>query len=261
MDILTQFGYTEESIQEEIFEMVGDENKPLFYAVSGSHLYGFPSSESDLDIRGFHLSKKDHNMLDAPDEQIRDGQEGGAGEVDFVSYELRKYGRLLDKGNYNVIELLFNAPTVFKSEDAGVRYLRQGMREYLPMDMAKHYRGMAKHNYYKYLNPRGKSYKPNAKKFLYVLRGLLAARYVSEEGDVEANVIRLSVKHEDADRIVDELIEWKARHGIKPIPNHLAVEAHQIIGEMIHGDEFDTEYDVSGWRNTIDDWMGKVRKQ
>jgi len=261
MDILTQFGYTDESIQQEIDDLIGDENKPLFYAVSGSYLYGFPSAESDLDIRGFHLSDKDYNMLEEPEGTIHVGQEGGAGEADIVSYELRKYGRLLDKGNYNVIELLFNAPTVYKSEDAGVRYLRQRMREFLPMDMAKHYRGMAKQNYYKYLNSERESYKPNAKKFLYVLRGLLAARYVSQEADVEANVIRLSAKHEDAEEIVDELVEWKARHGIKPIPNHLAVTAHQIIGEMIHGDEFDNEYDVIGWRNTIDDWMGKVREQ
>jgi predicted nucleotidyltransferase len=28
---------------------------PLFVAVSGAHLYGFPSPDSDVDLRGAHL--------------------------------------------------------------------------------------------------------------------------------------------------------------------------------------------------------------
>jgi predicted nucleotidyltransferase len=31
------------------------EYRPLFVTVSGAHLYGFPSADSDVDLRGCHL--------------------------------------------------------------------------------------------------------------------------------------------------------------------------------------------------------------
>lgn len=261
-EILEPFDYDQESLTEQIHEIVATEaRQPMFYAISGSHLYGFSSDESDLDVRGFHLSRKRWDMLDGPDEQVTLGQEA-PGELDVVSYELRKFGKLLDKGNFNVIELYMDAPIVYDSPNAPMGRLVEKTRDKLPLDLPVHYRGMAKQNYHKYLERKDSdSYKPIAKKYLYVLRGLLAARYVVEENDITADIKELATMHDDAPEIVGELIDWKSRYGDTKIPMKLESESGKLARELLNKDPYleDTEYNSEAWRSNIDEWMRTVR--
>jgi hypothetical protein len=48
--------------------------RPLFVTVSGAHLYGFPSADSDVDLRGCHqLPLGDILGLDLPTAPQRNG--------------------------------------------------------------------------------------------------------------------------------------------------------------------------------------------
>src|SRR6185437_5645709 len=72
----------------------GQPYRPLFMTVSGAHLYGFPSPDSDIDLRGAHLLP------------LRD----------VVSHDLAKYQRLLTRNNVYVLEQVFS-PLVVTGQD------------------------------------------------------------------------------------------------------------------------------------------------
>lgn len=71
-----------------------------FITVSGAHLYGFPSEDSDIDLRGcYQLPLEDMIGLRRPVE-TRDLKLDLAGrEVELVGHEVGKYLRLLCKHN------------------------------------------------------------------------------------------------------------------------------------------------------------------
>ena len=79
-----------------------DENIPglLFVTVSGAHLYGFPSTDSDVDLRGsFAAPLADVLGLDAPRETLETEGVAGGVEIELVGHEIAKYLRLSVKPN------------------------------------------------------------------------------------------------------------------------------------------------------------------
>ena len=68
----------------------------IFATVSGAHLYGFGSPDSDYDLRGCHvLPARDVVGLDEPEEtEERLGLESGL-DLDLVSHDIKKFCRLL----------------------------------------------------------------------------------------------------------------------------------------------------------------------
>jgi uncharacterized protein len=87
----------------------------LFATVSGAHLYGFPSPDSDWDLRGAHLLPLESFAGLEPGEDtvklshLRDGA-----EVDLVTHDAKKFFRLLLRDNGYVLEQLYS-PLVVRS--------------------------------------------------------------------------------------------------------------------------------------------------
>src|SRR5690606_31988970 len=77
---------------------------------SGAHLYGFPSPDSDFDLRGVHLLPlRDLLALEQPEETIersRPPREPGDLDLDLVTHDLGKFLRLMLKRNGYVLEQL-----------------------------------------------------------------------------------------------------------------------------------------------------------
>ena len=70
----------------------GLDYRPLFVTVSGAHLYGFPSSDSDVDLRGCHLLPlRDVVGLDVPNQTLEHKAVHDGTEVELVSHEVGKY--------------------------------------------------------------------------------------------------------------------------------------------------------------------------
>src|SRR4051794_32354673 len=90
--------------------LVGREaDAPLFVAVSGAHLYGFPSPDSDVDLRGSHLLPLRAVIgLDLPEETVERKLDLQGVEVELVSHDLGKFLRLLVKNNGYVLEQIFS---------------------------------------------------------------------------------------------------------------------------------------------------------
>ena len=112
------------TIDPRLHRMVAAQPYPLLFAtISGAHLYGFPSPDSDFDLRGAHVLPLEKVVgLDVRDETVQQQMrvpphpgplpigrgEGGALEMDIVSHDVRKFFGLLLKKNGYVLEQLFS---------------------------------------------------------------------------------------------------------------------------------------------------------
>ena len=82
---------------------------PLFATVSGAHLYGFVSPDSDVDLRGaFVLPLREVLRLREPKETIAITQTYNGLEMDWVAYDVRKFARLMTRHNGYVLEQLYS---------------------------------------------------------------------------------------------------------------------------------------------------------
>src|ERR1041384_7474031 len=111
-------------IDPRLHRIVAAQPYPLLFAtISGAHLYGFPSPDSDFDLRGAHILPLDKIVgLDIRDETVEQniiippqpnprsfgGGEGDALEMDIVSHDVKKFFKLLLKKNGYVLEQLFS---------------------------------------------------------------------------------------------------------------------------------------------------------
>ena len=79
---------------------------PLIFAtISGAHLYGFPSPDSDFDLRGVHVLpvKEVVGLQTGPETIERSGVKDGL-EIDLVTHDAKKFFGLLLKRNGYVLE-------------------------------------------------------------------------------------------------------------------------------------------------------------
>jgi predicted nucleotidyltransferase len=81
----------------------------VFATISGAHLYGFPSSDSDYDLRGVHLLPLSEVVgLGAGRETVeKSGVEEGV-EIDLVTHDAKKFFGLVLKKNGYVLEQVFS---------------------------------------------------------------------------------------------------------------------------------------------------------
>ncbi|WP_227132695.1 nucleotidyltransferase domain-containing protein [Halorubellus salinus] len=264
-------GYSAEAIRDYVTDAVaakGTRRQPRFYAVGGSHLFGFADADSDVDVRGVHVvPAEEYAYLREPDPEVTvnmhgttDGFEAYA-DCDLRSDELKHFGSLLVDANFNVVELVLEAPVVMNGMPLEVDALRALVREFLPMNVPHSYLGMAKSNYYKHLDPdKAEGYDPSAKRFLYVYRGLLGAQYVLDNEDVEANVRALADAVDAGDpALVDELVALKRDAAVDHVPDVLEERARDAILSGFNALDPLPPVDKHGYRDAIDDWMRKVR--
>src|SRR5262249_17045142 len=90
----------------------------LFATISGAHLYGFPSPDSDYDLRGVPiLPLRQVVSLDPGPETIEVSDVVDGLELDLVTHDARKFFRLLLKKNGYVLEQL-TSPLVVATSPA-----------------------------------------------------------------------------------------------------------------------------------------------
>ncbi len=98
--------------------VVGEQRYPLLFAtVSGAHLYGFPSPDSDYDLRGVHLLPLHEVIgLDTGPETIEVSRRQDGLDLDLVTHDARKFFGLLLKKNGYVLEQLYSPLVVHTTE-------------------------------------------------------------------------------------------------------------------------------------------------
>jgi hypothetical protein len=90
----------------------------IFVTISGAHLYGFPSPDSDYDLRAVHvLPAREVVGLTTGQETIEVSGDRGGIELDLVSHDAKKFFELMLKKNGYVLEQLYFPPDF--EDDAG----------------------------------------------------------------------------------------------------------------------------------------------
>ena len=159
----------------------------LFATISGAHLYGFPSADSDFDLRGVHILplKEIVGLQTGPETIEKSGIEDGL-EIDLVTHDARKFFSLLLKKNGYVVEQLLSPLVVHTTPEHAE--LKEIAAQCITRHHAHHYLGFAETQWklFEKENP------PRVKPLLYVYRVLLTGIHLMQTGTVEANLVRLN---------------------------------------------------------------------
>ena len=165
-----------EMILNKLNEIESRENVRILLAVeSGSRAWGFASPDSDYDVRFIYVRhKEDYLRLEKTRDVIELPIEG---ELDINGWDLNKTLRLLRASNPTLFEW-FSSPIVYR-ETASAQEFRTVMQRYFSSKRGlSHYLSMASGNYREYL--KGETVK--AKKYFYVLRPVLACKWILDKG-------------------------------------------------------------------------------
>jgi uncharacterized protein len=159
----------------------------LFVTISGAHLYGFPSPDSDYDLRGVHvLPTREVVGLDAGLETIEISRNDPGLELDLVTHDLKKFITLMLRKNGYVLEQLLSPLVVHTTPTH--EELKSLSRACITKHHAHHYLGFAQTQWKLF----EKEHPRRAKPLLYVYRVLLTGIHLMRSGEVEANLLTLN---------------------------------------------------------------------
>ncbi len=184
-------------------EQVKNHPFPLLFAtISGSHLYGFSSEDSDWDLRGAHILPLAQVVgLIKGKETIERSAVIEGWEIDLVTHEVEKFLSMLLKKNGYVLEQLLSPlivhTTTYHEE---LKHLVSGC---ITRHHAHHYLGFAQTEW-------GLIQKENpvrVKPLLYLYRVLLTGIHLMRTGQVEPNLVKLN--QEARLSYIDDLISKK----------------------------------------------------
>lgn len=175
--------------------------------LSGAHMYGFESKNSDFDYRGFYIARTGRLLgFDQSPEHI-DFTLGENKQYDVSVMELKKFMTLAMRMNCNILEHIFAKPLENTIEALDLKNIIQSALA--KRGLYDSYKGMAIFNYKKFIYT-GK--KKTVKKYLYVFRALLAGIYALTHLEIKPNIIELNDKI--SNKLISELIEDK-RNGLE----------------------------------------------
>ena len=163
-------------------QVVADLPYPLIFAtVSGAHLYGFASADSDLDLRAAHLlpAAEVVGLRTGPETVQADGWRDGV-ELDVVSHDLLKFARLLHSRNGYVLEQLLS-PLVIATSPVHTELIALAPA-LITRHHAHHYLGFAAAQ--ERLFDKTGELKPA----LYTLRVLLTGLHLMRTGTLETDL-------------------------------------------------------------------------
>ncbi|MFJ7156809.1 DNA polymerase beta superfamily protein [Streptomyces sp. NPDC101118] len=226
-----------DALSVDLTPVVAEQPDPLLFAtVSGAHLYGFPSRDSDVDLRGVHLLPVASLIgLREPEETRTRMWDRDGVEMDLVTHDLRKFVRLMLRRNGYVLEQLLS-PLVVHTTGAHeeLRALAPGV---LTSHHAHHYRGFAGTQWR--LFERTGELKP----LLYSFRALLTGVHLMRAGEVQAHLPTLCGEVPEAPGYLGELIEAKAaaEHGPAEglVPGRLRAD-HEALHRVLDAAEAET---------------------
>jgi len=190
----------------------------LYACESGSRAWGFPSQDSDYDVRFIYLHPLEwylsvQRKRDVIERPIDD-------RLDLSGWELRKALRLFAKSNPPLLEWLRSPHVYWETSGLAEKLRTLASTWFSPKACLYHYLHMAQGNYRDYLQGDPVW----LKKYFYVLRPILACRWIETtntmppmafEALVDTQVDRIPLKHHILDLLerkkAGEELDWGAR--------------------------------------------------
>ncbi|OXM87231.1 nucleotidyltransferase domain-containing protein [Paenibacillus rigui] len=205
-------------IMEELRRIEQEEQVKIVYACeSGSRAWGFPSQDSDYDVRflyvrpvNWYLSIFDkRDVIERPISDM----------LDINGWDVKKALNLFRKSNPPLLEWLQSPMKYYESFTVAERIRRISPLTFSPKSCMYHYLNMAKGNYREYL--QGEQVK--IKKYFYVLRPILACAWIEQFNSMPPMAF-------------DELVEW-----LLPADSDLRKAVERLLARKKAGDELDFE--------------------
>lgn len=164
-----------EVIQEKLKEIEEKENVKILHAVeSGSRAWGFASPDSDYDVRFIYVRKKEDYLSLYEKRDVIEWQLDET--LDINGWDLKKTLQHFHKSNATLFEWS-NSPIVYHSTNEW-QEIYEGAKDFFSVKASLyHYYGTANGNFHEYLQADEVNYK----KYFYVIRPLLACRYIMEK--------------------------------------------------------------------------------
>ena len=215
---------------EKLQRHVTDHPYPLVFAtVSGAHLYGFPSPDSDFDLRGVHVLPLSSVVgLDVKHETIEKSGVYDGIEVDLVTHDAKKFFGLMLKKNGYVLEQVFSPLIVYSTPQH--EELKRIAADCITRHHSHHYLGFAETQWKLFRKENPARVKP----LLYVYRVLLTGIHLMRTGEVEANLLKLNETAKLS--FIDELVERKLAGPEKSVLPESDIEFHERQYKRLVGD-------------------------
>jgi predicted nucleotidyltransferase len=229
----TRMSDTRQQIIEELKRIEREENVRILYACeSGSRAWGFPSKDSDYDVRFIYIRPMEWYLSifekrDVIERPISD-------MLDINGWDLKKALNLFRKSNPPLLEWL-QSPILYMENYSVAEQIRGiSPLTFSPRSCMHHYLHMAKGNFREYL--QGEQVK--IKKYFYVLRPILACEWIERYNEMPP-------------------IEFQSLvDGLVPEGSELKAVILNLLARKIAGDEMDYEPKINPINEFLEERIG-----
>ncbi|MCC6452636.1 MAG: nucleotidyltransferase domain-containing protein [Acidobacteria bacterium] len=228
-------------IGDKLLEIQKKENVHIFYACeSGSRAWGFPSANSDYDVRFVYVRPKEWYLSIDVDIKRDVIEIPISDELDISGWDLRKALGLLRKSNPPLLEW-FSSPIIYlRDAEITDKFLSLMPLCYSPTACIYHYLNMARNNFREYL----KGEVVSVKKYFYVMRPILAIKWIETKGSIIpmefGELVNELITDQELRREIDSLIvrkrsgdELKREPRIEPISLFIENELKRLESTVI----------------------------
>ena len=166
----------QDSIHHKLKEIEQQKNAQILFASeSGSRAWGFPSQDSDYDVRFIYAHEPNWYLSVVPRKDVIDIAIDG--DMDMGGWDIRKSFALLRKSNCALIEWL-SSPIVYRADNEAIKPLKQMIpKAFMARSACHHYLSLA-HRKTSEITARERS---KLKAYFYALRATLCAKFIVDE--------------------------------------------------------------------------------
>lgn len=241
-----------------LLPVISDQPYPLLFAtISGAHLYGFPSPDSDYDLRGSHILPVSEVVgLDIGRETIEVSEVRNNLEIDLVTHDVKKFFSLLLRKNGYVLEQLYS-PLILHTtpEYEELKVIAKGC-------ITRHH----SHHYFGFANTQWRLFEKEdthrVKPLLYVYRVLLTGIHLMQTGVIEANLLHLNETFKLP--YIPELIERKLAGAEKSVLEDADIafyqgEFNRLRGELEEASQSSHLPESPSCKDALNDLLVRLR--
>jgi len=245
-------------VPESVRAAVSTHPYPLVFAtISGAHLYGFASGDSDYDVRGIHVLPLEQVAGLNPGEETVQRMDPGPPELDVVTHDAEKFFRLLLRPNGYVLEQLYSPLVLATSPEH--EELKAIARGCITKWHVKHYVGFAGNQWQLF----EKEQPPRVKPLLYVFRVILTGIHLLRTGEIEANLRVLNTEANAS--YIDDLIARKTSGSEKTRLTEADLvfyraEYERLVAQLVEAGESSALPDTPSSGPALNDLLLRLRR-
>lgn len=246
------------AIDQQLLAQINRQPYPLLFAtVSGADLYGFPSPDSDYDLRGVHIVPVSEVVgLNPGRETIEVSEVQNELLIDLVTHDIKKFFSLLLKKNGYVLEQLYSPLVVCTTpEHEELKAIATGC---ITRHHSHHYLGFAQTQWKLFEKEQPHRVKP----LLYVYRVLLTGIYLMRTGVIEANLVQLNEEFQLP--YIPDLIARKLDGSEKAILDNADITFHhkayqQLLQQLEEAHQASRLPETPSAHEALDDLLVRLR--